>query len=231
MAFKRGNLRYGRTPEPVTPYQKAAQVWDERLGTARVQAKNWRLMAFLSCGLAIGLSGGLVFLASRGLVTPYVVEIERSGAVRNIAPADRTYQPADAQIAYHLARFVEQVRSLSSDAVIVRQNWLKAYDYVTAQAAVTLNDYARGNDPFARVGRATNAVEVTNAVRTSDNSFQLRWQEQSFEGGALTSSKRFTGLFTIVIAPPRDEATLRKNPLGIYITAFSWGQDLGGDGK
>ncbi len=34
--------------------------------------------------------------------------------------------PADAQIAYQLARFVEQVRSLSSDAVIVRQNWLKA---------------------------------------------------------------------------------------------------------
>jgi type IV secretion system protein TrbF len=231
MAFKRGNLRYGRTPQPVTPYQKAAQVWDERLGTARVQARNWRLMAFLSAGLAIGLSGGLVYVASRGLVAPYVVEIERSGAVRNIAPADGSYKPTDAQIAYHLARFVEEARSLSSDAVIVRQNWLKAYDYVTAQAAVTLNDYARGNDPFARVGRTTTAVEVTNAVRASENSFQLRWQEQSFEGGALIASKRFTGLFTLVIAPPRDEATLRKNPLGIYITAFSWGQDLGGDGK
>jgi type IV secretory pathway TrbF-like protein len=30
----------------VTPYQKAAQVWDERIGSARVQAKNWRLIAF-----------------------------------------------------------------------------------------------------------------------------------------------------------------------------------------
>src|SRR5262249_38154283 len=83
----------------------------------------------------------------------------------------------------------------------------------------------------ARVGRATVAVEVTNAVRASHNSFQLRWQEQSFEGGALIASKRFTGLFTLVIAQPRDEAMLRKNPLGIYITAFSWGQDLGGAGK
>src|ERR1700733_12348725 len=34
MAFKRAAQRYGMTPEPVTPYQKAAQVWDERLGSA-----------------------------------------------------------------------------------------------------------------------------------------------------------------------------------------------------
>ena len=44
--FKRPSVHYGRTPEPVTPYQKAAQVWDERIGSARVQARNWRLMAF-----------------------------------------------------------------------------------------------------------------------------------------------------------------------------------------
>ena len=30
----------GRTPEPETPYQKAQQVWDERLGSARVQARS-----------------------------------------------------------------------------------------------------------------------------------------------------------------------------------------------
>ena len=44
--FRRPSVRYARTPEPETPYLKAAQVWDERIGSARVQAKNWRLMAF-----------------------------------------------------------------------------------------------------------------------------------------------------------------------------------------
>ena len=44
--FKRPSVHYGRTPAPVTPYQKAAQVWDDRIGSARVQARNWRLMAF-----------------------------------------------------------------------------------------------------------------------------------------------------------------------------------------
>jgi type IV secretion system protein VirB5 len=31
--FRRSTTRYGTTPEPVTPYQKAAQIWDERIGS------------------------------------------------------------------------------------------------------------------------------------------------------------------------------------------------------
>ncbi|MGQ7322988.1 VirB8/TrbF family protein, partial [Streptococcus suis] len=50
--FKRPAVHYGKTPEPETPYQRAAQVWDERIGSARVQAKNWRIMAFGSLALS-----------------------------------------------------------------------------------------------------------------------------------------------------------------------------------
>src|SRR5580692_10843956 len=53
MRFKRPGVRYSDTPPPATPYQAAAQVWDERLGSARVQAKNWRLMAFGCLTLAV----------------------------------------------------------------------------------------------------------------------------------------------------------------------------------
>ena len=45
MQFKRPQVRYADTPQPATPYQAAEQVWDERIGSARTQAKNWRLMA------------------------------------------------------------------------------------------------------------------------------------------------------------------------------------------
>ena len=51
MMFKRSGVRYGRTPDPETPYQRAGQVWDERIGSARVQARNWRLMALGELGL------------------------------------------------------------------------------------------------------------------------------------------------------------------------------------
>lgn len=79
MVFKRPMQRYGRTPEPATPYQRAGQLWDERIGSARVQAKNWRLMAFGSLMLSAGLASAMTWQASQSKVTPYVVEVDRLG--------------------------------------------------------------------------------------------------------------------------------------------------------
>ena len=70
MSFKRSTLRYGETPEPVTPYQKAAQVWDERIGSARVQAHNWRLMALGSLVLSLILAAILLWLGRSGSTHP-----------------------------------------------------------------------------------------------------------------------------------------------------------------
>ena len=226
MIFKRSTTTYGETPAPVTPYQRAAQVWDDRIGSARVQARNWRFMAFGCLALAIGLSAGVVWQAGRSTITPYVVEVDTLGDVRAVGPAVTVYEPTDAQIAYHLARFIENVRSLSIDPIVVRQNWLRAYDYATDRAAATLNDYARDNDPFSQVGRRTVTVEVTSIVRASDDSFELRWREQIFENGVLADTIRYTAVLSIVLQPPRTEDALRQNPLGIYVHALNWSRDL-----
>src|SRR5262245_4892731 len=232
MSFKRSTLRYGETPEPATPYQKAAQVWDERIGSARVQAHNWRLMALGSLGLSLVLAIILLWIGRSASTIPYIVEVDPKGGARPIGPASEVYRPSDAQIAFHLARFVDNVRSLSIDPVVVKQNWLKAYDFVTDRAAVTLNEYARDNNPFAKVGRETVGVEVTSVVRASDTSFQVRWLERVFEGGALKDTKTLTGLFSLVITPPRTIDAVRKNPLGIYVHNFNWAQDVNaGDSK
>jgi type IV secretion system protein TrbF len=226
MLFKRSHLHYGQTESPVTPYQKAAQVWDERLGSARVQARNWRLLAFGCLGLVGGLSLQLAVLSTTSRVTPYVVEVERGGAIRAVAPAVESYEPSDAQIAAELARFIEHVRGVSIDPVVVKQSWLKAYDYATDRAAQTLNDYARENNPFAKIGQRSVSVEITSVVRASPTSFQLRWREKAFENGSLAGTQSFTGVLTIVSKPPRDAATLRANPLGIYVNAINWSREL-----
>jgi type IV secretion system protein VirB5 len=226
MTFKRAGLRYGDTPEPVTPYQKAAQVWDERIGSSRAQAHNWRVMALGSLAVSLVLVTILLWLGHSGSTTPYIVEVDSRGGARAVGPALESYKPSDAQIAFHVARFVDHVRSLSIDPVVVRQNWLKAYDFVTDKAAVTLNEYARDNDPFAKIGRVSIAVEVGSVVRASESSFQVRWLERSFEGGALKETKYLTGLFSVVITPPRTAEQAAKNPLGIYVHAFNWSQDV-----
>ncbi|MEG4641509.1 conjugal transfer protein TrbF, partial [Paracoccus sp. APAP_BH8] len=138
--FRRPTTHYGRTPEPVTPYQKAEQVWDERIGSARVQARNWRLMAFACLILAVGFAAALVWQSARGTVVPWVVQVDDLGQAQAVAPASAGYRPSDPQIAWHLGRFVEQVRSIPADPVILRQNWIRAYDWTTDRGAAALND-------------------------------------------------------------------------------------------
>jgi type IV secretion system protein VirB5 len=226
MRFKRPQVRYADTPQPATPYQAAEQVWDQRIGSARVQAKNWRLMAFGCLLLALLMAAGLIWRAGQSLVQPYVVEVDKTGQVRAVGEAASPYKPTDAQTAYHLAHFITLVRSLSIDPIVVRQNWLDAYDYTTDRGAATLNDYARSNDPFARVGKESVTVQVNSVVRASDASFQVHWTERRYVNGEAAGLERWTAMLSIVVQPPRTEEKLRRNPLGIYVNGLSWSREL-----
>ena len=225
--FKRPSTHYGKAPQPETPYQRAAQVWDDRIGSARVQARNWRYMAFGCLALSAGLSGGLIWQSASGTIVPWVVQVDKLGQAQAVAPAVADYQPSDPQIAFHLARFIEQVRSIPSDAIIVRQNWLRAYEFTTQAGALALNDYARANDPFARVGKQQVSIEVSSVIRASPDSFRVAWTERQYENGQLSTTQRWTAILTIVIQPPRDAERLRANPLGIYVNAINWSREMG----
>jgi len=229
--FARTSVRYGETPEPVTPYQRAAQNWDDRLGSARVQAMNWRLAALGSIGLSTVLGLAIAITSGRPNVTPYVVEVDRLGEVLAVGPAIKGDRPSDAQIEHFLARFIENVRALSIDPIVVRSNWLHAYDFVTDQGAEALNEYARRADPFAKVGTTTVTVEVTSVVRASGESFEARWKEETFENGTIMKVERFTGIFNVVFKSPDTTEIIKKNPLGLYIRALNWSYDLIGDEK
>lgn len=226
MFFKRSVQRYGRTPLPETPYQRAGQLWDERIGSARVQARNWRLMAFGCLSLTAGTSAALAWQSVQSRVTPYVVEVDRLGEVRAVQTAEVVYSPTDPQVAWHLARFVRSVRSVSLDPVLMRRDWLEAYDFVTKRGAQFLGEHARGAAPFANVGERTVSVQVTSVVRASDKSFQVKWTETAYERGSQEGSARWTAILTVVTKPPTSAEVLRKNPLGIYVDAIDWSREF-----
>ncbi|AQR61700.1 conjugal transfer protein TrbF [Brevundimonas sp. LM2] len=224
--FKRAGVRYGQTPAPETPYQRAAQAWDDRIGSARVQARNWRLAALSSLVLSGGLAAGLVWTTARGSVTPWVVEVDRLGRVQAVGPAAAGYRPTDPQIAARLADWIREVRSLPADPVVLRDQWLRAYALTTGQGAQALNAQARLSDPFAQVGRAQVSVEVSSVVRASPDSFRVAWTERRYVDGGLASTERWSAILTVVLQPPRTPDQIRANPLGLYVTALDWSREL-----
>ena len=224
--FRRPSIRYATSPEAVTPYQRASQVWDDRIGSARVQARNWRLAFFGCLALSGGLATGLVVQSLRGRVVPWVVEVDKLGEARAIASAEAGYTPSDPQIAFQLARFIEEVRSIPADPVVLRQNWLRAYDFASDKGALALNDYARTNDPFAHVGKIQVAVDVSSVIRASSDSFRIAWTERRYVDGALADTTRWSAIVTVVMREARSADALRKNPLGLFVNAFNWSKEL-----
>lgn len=63
-------------------------------------------------------------------------------------------------------------------------------------------------------------------MSVSSESFQARWIERTYENGANTTTEHFTAVLTVATQTPRDAETLRNNPLGIFVHAFNWAEDL-----
>ena len=219
--FERSTPDFSATPSD-TPYQRARQAWDERIGSARVQAASWRLAFFATALLAIVLSVALVVVLRQSRVVPYIVEVGASGAVVGVAAAPIRYEPTDAQIRYFLANFVELIGTVPIDPVVAKKNWLTAYGFLTENGARQLNAFATSSDPLGRVGKERVEIRVRNSLRESDRSFQLTWNETVFDpNGTLVSKKERTGLFSVAVMAPRTEEEILRNPLGLYIDNFS----------
>jgi type IV secretion system protein VirB5 len=109
---------------------------------------------------------------------------------------------------------------------VLRQNWLRAYDFTSDRGAAALNDFARTNDPFAKLGKTQLSVEVSSVIRASPESFRIAWTERRYDNGALSATERWTAILTVVIAMPDNADRLRKNPLGVYVHAINWSKEM-----
>ena len=224
--FKRANDRYGSSGPVETPYLRASREWDLRVGSATVQARNWRLAAFVCMGVTALSVGGLIWQSTNTTIATYVVPIDKYGRPGRIELAGRAYQPATAETGYFLADWVRRTRSKSIDPIVIRDNWTGAYHFVAGGAIGQLNDYAKAHDPFANAGTQAVNVEIVSVLPRSPNTYQVQWRETTFNAGAGGTTEAWTGLFTTKVNPPKNEAELRANPLGIYITAFQWSREL-----
>ena len=227
MSFKRAGLRYGETPEPVTPYQKAAQVWDERIGSARVQAHNWRLMALgrSSCRIILaaillwlGRSGSADALHRRGRSARWRPRRRAGGrGLQAERRADRLPpRPLRRQRALAVDRSRRRAPELAQGLRLRHRSGRRDLERVrprqrSLRQGRPRDRRRRGHQRGARLRELVpGALAGAHASRAAPS---------RTPSGSPASSP-------IVITPPRTVEAVRKNPLGIYVHAFNWSQDV-----
>jgi type IV secretion system protein VirB5 len=211
------------------PYLAARQEWNERYGSYIAQAQAWRVTAVLALIIAAIASGGFVMVAGQNQVVPYVVKVDKLGAALAVDRADEAQRPDKLVTVAQLARWVTAVRSVYVDAGAQRALVKEGYAMINRRgdAFGMINEHMRGHDPFERAKTETVAVEVQSVLPISGDSWRLEWREDvRGRDGVRVSSVQYQATVSISFNAPRDEATIRANPSGLYINAFNWAQRL-----
>ncbi|MBN1684814.1 MAG: hypothetical protein JW855_05215 [Gammaproteobacteria bacterium] len=219
--FKKETQHY-QAPAPETPYQKAQQEWDARLGNAAVQAKNWRFAAILSLLVSIVLLVMLIASFSMNQNHVFVAEVTKGGRIVNVAPLEVSYQPSQAQQEYFLGRFIKLIRGVPLDPVLAKQNWLEAYQFLTQRSSEQLNRILQKNNPLDLLGKKTVSVNISDMNLVNENTLEVDWVETIFDvNGQQQDQKRYSGIFTLMVKQPTTQKMIMQNPLGIYIVDFN----------
>ncbi|MCY1003972.1 conjugal transfer protein TrbF [Myxococcus sp. MISCRS1] len=217
---------YGPSKPIDTPFRRAAKEWDDRIGSSRVQAANWRLATFGAGLIALIAVMGVIFLGSRPRYVPHVIEVDQVGAATYRGPAGKVaeeYKPTDAVIRFHLRRFLTAIRSISADTAVVKRNWEEAWLLTSRTAQVALGKYARENNPIARSAKERVTVEVKSMVQVSQGTWQVDWLETTWdERGSPRDESLWRGMFTVAQHPVESELQLAANPLGLLVEEFHW---------
>ena len=222
-----------RTSEAIeTPYLRAKVEWDKRIGGVVVQAKNWRTAFLLSMAMTVVLVVALVVESQKHKVVPLVItlntETGRPVVIGKVGEVQ--YQPKIQEIKYFLGQLIQKIRSVPLDPVVVRQNWLEAYNFMRESASNVLNEDAQNNpnSPLRQLGKETVIVQLLSITQVAaSNSYQARWQEKRYnDQGGLLETYIMSGVFTIEISLPKTEEELIQNPLGIYLTNYQWNREL-----
>lgn len=215
---------------PSSPYLAAQRVWNERYGDAIQSARNWRRAALGFGAIAAVAVGGTVYMASQSSVVPYAVQMNSHNEVVRVARADVARIPEVNEVRAALRKWVIGARTVYSDPVAQRDVIDETYAMTGSgsPASTTLKKYHSEQNPFHASREKQVTVHVRAVVPITDDTWAIEWNEETEFKNGEKSVVAWQGSFTVQLRPPRQAAALMVNPLGVYVTNFSWTQRLAG---
>lgn len=217
------------TVEKPNPYLEGRREWNARYGSYIKQASVWRIIAFMTTLVAIIAVSGVVYIGSQNKFVPYIVQVDKLGKSVAGGPAYRA-SPVDPKvIKYGLAEFVTNFRTVYPDPDIQKDYVFKTYRYLASNfpAYTAVSKFYKEHSPFERAAKERVAVTIKSVLQMSKDTWQVDWTEEvSNERGIVRAKNDYRGLATIEIIPPKSEAEILKNPVGLYIKEFTWSKLL-----
>jgi type IV secretion system protein VirB5 len=160
---------------------------------------------------------------------PHIIQVDGLGAATYRGPAEALaagFTPSEPLIRYQLRRFIEMTRTLSSDNVLLRQNWVEAFKMLTPSGSTLMTEWVKEYNPFERAQTETSSTEILSAVPLSASSWQIDWRESSWNRNGQSTGKPviWRAMVRVVLRVPETTQQMADNPLGVFVDEFHWDQ-------
>jgi type IV secretory pathway TrbF-like protein len=215
------------------PYLNSRREWNSQIDRAFSSVHLYRLIALACLLIALAAVAGNVYIGSQSKFVPYLMQVDRTGEVTVIGPAQPVSNASPLVIRSFLSSFIASARLVTPDVDVQRQAIFKVYgmlrqhDPATAKMNEYLGDESE-NSPFKRAKNIMVSTDKFVVLPISGTSWQLEWEEttRGRDGGLLSKTDNRANL-QIYIDPPGGSALqsdIQKNPIGIFVKDFSWQQ-------
>lgn len=210
-----------------SPYLDGRRQWEELMGSIRDSRDRWRLTAIFSLVIVAISVLGITYIGANKEVMPYIVEVDRTGAILNMAAAKQEDASLKKNVLINqIGVFTKSFRNVVLDAKQQRDNVYQCYSYLreNSPAHTKLTNYFRDNDPFKRAQSETVNIEVTAPLELQENVYEVEWTEKIMDRktGQTTSSHHYKMVLYFSTSQPNNANELMKNPLGLIIKDLNW---------
>lgn len=204
-------------------YKLARTKWTQQTSSLLVSRDNWQRIAFGAMGAALLSIAGCIYLGSLPKTVPFIIQVDKSGAVAATGAAQAS-SLTDAQWASikNLAfqNFIENWRSVSTDAAYQKRIWDRAYRFVgdNSPAKHFLDDWYREHNPEIRSHKEVVSTRILSSGEAGANTYQVWWEETAVAFDGEPKVQQWRATFTYAIAPAKNIQPGDVNPLRILIT-------------
>ena len=178
----------------------------------------WRMIALFSLLMfAINLCF-FIYAVRQQKTVPVLVNVMPSGESHYLGEVRQSgsLQVPEAAIHYQVRKFITSLRSVSTDYQVVYDNIDDCFHMATSTYAPVMRQMLNANSPFDLFGKIRRTVAIETVLNITARSYQVNWTETVLDASSAQRATKMRAVVTVRLIAPTD-ATIRRNPLGIYI--------------
>lgn len=208
-------------------FSEATDKFAEIYGSALVSQGRMFVLAVLMSLVAMFAVIAMFMLADKSTAVPWLVEFTEEGGIRNKPVKIESINPTQAVIKAELAKFIVNIFTI--DKALTPRKFAEANVMTKGLATTQFTEFRASENVMQRLIKEPDVTRVANVssvdVSTPGVAFVFLTTDEA--RGALTGMVKAKWRVTLKyeLVPPKTEADLLANPLGLYVNAMNITQE------